>query len=174
MTFDELLETFISSHKQEWHCMASWGHGSGPSYRDQFIFSQMYEGESNVLEHREHSNMASYKPNLSITIAWGIQVGDKDDNVDRDWATNNPDKDGGKSNYLDFFYNNALVFRTSYCTVDGGRCEIPFPTYDESGDIYVPKQYHDLIKKFSEIVNGANIFDDYFKRTGISIREVEW
>lgn len=174
MTFDELLKTFINSDKEDWNTISSWGHGSGPSYRDQFSFSEVYEGESFVLVHQEHSSVASYMPNLSITIAWGIQVGDKNDRVDRPWAKNNPDPSPGRSSYLDFFYNNALVFRVAYCTVDGGRCEIPFPDYDEHGNVSVPREYHDLIKKFSEIVNRSFIFDGYFARTGITISEEEW
>lgn len=174
MTFEKLLETFINSDKEEWNTMGSWGHGSGPSYRDQFSFSEMYQGESYVLEHREHSNMASYMPNLSITIAWGIESGDKSDVVDRDWAKNNPNPNPGTSSYLDFFYNNALVFRVAYCLVDGGRCPIPFPDYDEHGNVSVPREHHDLIKKFSEISNRSFIFDGYFARTGITISEEEW
>lgn len=173
MTLYDLIDTFIGSASSDWHSMSCWGYGSGPSYKDQFNFWDVYNGDPNVLTHREHSNVASYKPDLSITIAWGIDVGEKDDRVDRDWAKNNPDPSPGISHYLDFFYNGALVFRTSYCVVDGGRCEIPFPNYDMAGNTTVPRQYHDVIKKLNEITGNGD-FDSYFGRTGITIVDEDW
>jgi hypothetical protein len=33
-------------------------------------YLEINNGIENVLHHREHSNVASFKPNLIITIAW--------------------------------------------------------------------------------------------------------
>jgi len=173
MTLFDLINTFVNSAPSDWYSIGCWGHGSGPSYRNQFTFWNTYKGDSNILTHREHSNVASYKPDISITIAWGIDVGDEDDRVEEGWARNNPDSNPGINHYLDFFYNDALVFRASYCVVDGGRCELPFPSFDPNGGLVVARQYHDAIKKLSEITGNTN-FDVYFGRTGIEIVEEEW
>jgi hypothetical protein len=173
MTLTDLIDTFVHSSKDDWNQIPTWGHVSGPSYRNQFQFSEVYNGSENVIHHREHSNVASYKPDLSITIAWGISKGNEEDVIDRAWAKNNPNPEPGKGHYLDFFYNNALIFRTSYCSVDGGRCEIPFPTYDINQNVLVPQKYYDVIKKFNELVS-TSFFDAYFTRTGITINNENW
>lgn len=152
MTLTDLIDAFVSSSKNDWQQISTWGYGSGPSYKDQFQFSEIDNGNDNVLHHKEHSNVASFKPNLSITIAWGLMMGDENDVVNRTWARNNANPDPGKGHYLDFFYNNALVLRTSYCSVDGGRCKIPFPTYDLNQNVSVPQKYYDVIKKFNELI----------------------
>ena len=175
MTLNELLDTFIGSSRDDWNRIACWGHGSGPSYRNQFTFWEVFNGNENVITHREHSDVASYKADLSITIAWGIDVGSADDRVDRPWARNNPDDNPGVSHYLDFFYNDALVFRTSYCVVDGGRCPIPFPNYDNNGNVFVSRRYHDLIKTFADIAFGlTDTYDVYFDRTEIELTNENW
>ena len=173
MTLNELLVTFVNSDRTDWNRTACWGHGSGPSYRNQFTFYNIYNGAENVTLHKEHSDVASFKNDLSITIAWGLDIGDEDTVTDRDWAKNNPDPSPGQPNYLDFFYNNALVFRTTYTVVDGGRCELPFPTYSEDDALTVPRMYHDVIKKLADIRNTAD-FDGYFERTGIEIVDSDW
>lgn len=173
MTLTNLIDAFIESSVDDWQQISTWGHGSGPSYRNQFQFSEVYNGSENVIHHREHSNVASYKRDLSITIAWGLSMSDEDNVIDRPWARNNPNPDPGKGHYLDFFYNNALVFRTSYCSVDGGNCEIPFPTYDMEQNVSVPQKYHDVIKKFNELVR-TSFFDAYFTSTGITINNENW
>jgi len=173
MTFNEFIQTFLNSSVNDWNKIPCWGYDAGPSYKDQFNFCEVYNSEPNVLTHNEHSNIASYKLDLSISIAWGLRIGDKSDLVDKDWAKNNPDPSPGKAYYLDFFFNNSLIFRVSYCTVDGGRCEIPFPNYDDNQSIIVPKKYHDTIKKLVEII-GVEDFDYYFERTGITIVDENW
>ena len=173
MTLIDLIDTFLNSSKDDWNQISTWGYGSGPSYRNKFEFSKAYKGTEKVLHHFEHSNIASFKPNLSITIAWGLSIGDEEDVIDRSWTKNNPNPEPGKGHYLDFFYNNSVVFRTSYCSVDGGRCEIPFPTYDMNQNVSVSQKYYEVIKKFNELV-GTCFFDAYFTRTGITINSENW
>ncbi|WP_330444195.1 hypothetical protein [Flavobacterium sp. C4GT6] len=173
MTLNELIELFITSDKSDWNQISTWGYGSGPSYKNQFEFSEINNNEENVLTHKEHSNVASFKKNLSITIAWGLKSGDEDSVIDRPWATNNPNPSPGIPKYLDFFYNNALVLRVSYCVIDGGRCQLPFPDYDMEQNITVPRKYYEVIKKLNQLTN-TSFFDSYFTSSGITINEEEW
>ncbi len=173
MTLDDLFNAFLNSTANDWTKISCWGSNGGPSYKNQFNFCEVYDAEPNILTHNEHSNVASLKSNLFISIAWGLRLGSEEDVISEQWARNNPDPSPGKAYFLDFFYNNSLVFRTSYCTVDGGRCEIPFPNYDMNQNLTVPRKYHDTIKKMVEII-GVEDFDYYFRQTGISISDENW
>jgi hypothetical protein len=168
MTLTDFYDTFLNSTSNDWTKISCWGCNGGPSYKNQFNFWEVFDAEPNILKHNEHSNVASLKTNLSISIAWGLRLGLEKDVIISQLSRNNPDPSPGKAYFLDFFYNNSLVFRTSYCTVDGGRCELPFPSYDLNQNLIVPRKYHDTIKKFVEII-GVEDFDYYFGQSGMSI-----
>src|SRR5687768_439239 len=71
MTLDELLTTCAGSSPDDWNTITCWGARSGPSYLDQFV-PGMSRNDSGAMEfrlhHREHTNRAAYKPDLSINI----------------------------------------------------------------------------------------------------------
>jgi hypothetical protein len=61
--------------------------------------------------------------------------------------------------------------------VDGGRCELPIPSYGENQELIVARGYYNFIKLFEKIANGStndNNFDYYFNQTGIKIIEDKW
>ena len=135
MTLRELLHTIISSSRSDWNTIVCWGTHSGPSYRDQFEFYQIYEGQHNVLHSDSHGMVASYKPDLSITMAWGLTA---NRNFDETWATNFPDPNAS-SHHVDVFFNNALVYRDLFVSVDGGRAKLPLPL--RRNELVVPRGY---------------------------------
>ena len=53
---------------------------------------------------------------------------------------------------MDVFYNNAMVFRDVYVTVDGGRAKLPLPkrVFDKAKDkviaLEVPRAHHDFMR----------------------------
>lgn len=175
MTLEELIEIVVNSKQDEWNVISCWGANGGPSFKDRFNFWNVYEGDTNVLTYKSFPDTASYKPNLSITMAWGLNVyeNDKDGRVDRPWATCFPDPSPGHSDFLDLYFNNALVFRISYVSVDGGRCKIPFPYYREDGTTYCHRLLTDFMRSVNRITSMDN-FDFYFNQTGIEIINEEW
>jgi hypothetical protein len=175
MTLEELLDKFINSDRENWNTISCWGANSGPSFKNKFSFWKMWDGQPNVLNHSSFSNVASYKPDLSITFAWGLSVYDneEDGRIDKPWATSFSDPRPGHSNWVDFYYNNALVFREAYVVVDGGRCKLPFPQYREDGSTYCSRKLYDFMRKLNQIT-GSDNFDNYFNLTGIEVVGEEW
>ena len=107
-----------------------------------------------------------------------------------DYTTSTTSKRNGRinfrirtsSSYVDVFYNNALVFRDLYVTVDGGRVSLPLPKrkLDESSSegkivaLEVPEGYHDFIRLVESLEGSADRFEEYFVRAGMTIVEKLW
>jgi hypothetical protein len=166
MTLDELIILVTSSDPEDWHTTVCWGADSGPSYRDHFNFYRVYDGQSNVLFAKAHSLVACYKPDISVTMAWGL---DAMTDLEVPWAKKFPDPKAA-SHYIDLFYNNALVFRTEYVSVDGGRANLPLPD-----ELSVPRAYNALIRLVDHIgVTRISEYDTYFRRAGFQVVEGAW
>ena len=147
MTLNDLLRTVRTSNGNDWHSLDS----NGPFFKHRIIMN------GNVPETDQHLEFASFKPDLQITMGWDLV--DNDD-FQAPYANNNPNTDA-KGMWLDIFFNDALVFRTMYISVDGGRCNIPIPT-PNNGVQEVSNEYADLINVLNQI-HGVNrqTFDRY-------------
>jgi hypothetical protein len=174
MELEELLETIVTSDREDWHSIPCWGADSGPSYRDLFTFYEMWDGERGVLKAESHAYAAVYKPDVSITLAFGLR---HVENFQEEWANQFPDPHASSS-YVDVFYNNALVYRNLYVTVDGGRASLPLVTrkfeQEKVVALEVPRSYHDFIRLISGLKGSSDMFEDYFARAGIKIVEEPW
>lgn len=165
MTLDELLSTCASSEQADWNVITCWGAGMGPAYLDEFIPMES-QGEYQ-LRHNAHSMRASYKPDISIGIGWGLSPGDafpdSQDEPERKWSTSFPDTSVGIS-FLDLLYCGALVHRERFATVDGGRCYLPWPSHD----LTVTQVSHDLIRMLDQLEKQSE-FDRYFGQAKFKI-----
>lgn len=173
MTLDEVIELVTKSKTDDWNEIGCWGYGSGPSYKNQFSFYEIYEGDPNILKADSHSTVSVYKKNLSVTMAYGLS---SNDDFKEKWANQFPDPNA-HSDIIDIFYNNALVFRETYLVVDGGRCKLPIPSYTKEGGLYVVKDYYEFVKFLEMLSSGASSsknFDYYFGQTGIKVVDKEW
>ncbi len=72
MTFDEARERILDGTTALWnvvHC----GHGhSGPSFRDRLTFYETDDETPHVLHADSHHSVAGYKPDLCLSLAWGL------------------------------------------------------------------------------------------------------
>ena len=68
-----LISTICTSQPADWNHIVCWGTGSGPSYRDQLDFYDLYEGAQHVVVATSHSDVCSYIPDLSISLAFGLK-----------------------------------------------------------------------------------------------------
>lgn len=173
MTLDELIQRILESETTDWNEISCWGSFSGPSYKNKFEFYEAFEGESNILRVDSHDMIGAFKKDLSITIAYGLTS--NDDFIEK-WANQFPNPHAS-SHYIDFFYNNALVFRETYLVVDGGRCKLPIPSFGDNGELVVSRKYSDFIKFLQRLSSGSETdqtFDSYFGRTEIKIIETPW
>jgi hypothetical protein len=175
MTFEEVIETIASSEPDEWWRDACWGANSGPSYHYQPEFWELIDGATNVLKVNSHTNVAAYKLDVSITMAWGLK---QLDNFKEEWANKFPDP-SASSCFLDVFYNNALIFRDVYVNVDCGRAKLPLPIikWDDKEQkvvaLNVPTRQRRLIKLVDSL-EYVSQYDDYFRRAGFTEVDENW
>jgi hypothetical protein len=166
MKLNELLDTVMSSDADDWHKIVCWGSTSGPSYKDQFTFWEKRDKAENFLDVESHSEVAIFIPDISISLAFGLKRSDK---FQEKWANSFPDPDASSS-YVDIFYNNALVFRTFYVVVDGGRAYLPVP---HRTTLDVPRRYYGFIQLINSI-QGERDYERYVKDAGMKVVEQDW
>lgn len=176
MTLETLMEKVIHSHREEWHKITCWGANSAPSYHNRLTFYETWESNYHgVLDAEDHSNVAVYMPDVSITLAFGLH---HLDDFKEQWANKFPDSHASSS-YVDVFYNNALVFRDVYVSVDGGRAKLPLPTrkFDDANKkviaLEVPRPRHDFIRLVDHF-EGKSDFDRYFRDAEFKIVNAPW
>jgi hypothetical protein len=134
MHLGKLIDIVTGSSPKDWHLIAD-----KPSFHDRLEFYEVYNGQPNVLHSDAHHSVASYIPDVSITMAWGLEW-NKD--FKEDWCANfpAPKAHGG---YLDIFFNNALVYRSAYVWVDGVTLPLP---QRKGGKLEVTKRGAALMK----------------------------
>ena len=173
MTLLEYKTLLLKNMYPEAWTNISCGGGGGPSYRNDFSVWTDGNGKFLNLDIKSHYGLLSLKENISVQIAYGLE-----DNPDfkEAWANGNPDPKAS-SCFVDFFYNNQLVYRDISVIVDGGRCYLPLPQLDYDSDykvksIKVERERYD----FFSLLNGhANsMYDRYVKSSGFLITEESW
>ena len=171
MTLDNLLDTVISSELGDWHkIICCWGARTGPSYKDHLQFHNVYAGQSNILYSESHGTVAVFSPDVCISLAFGLT---QLENFQEKWANQFPDP-SASSSFVDLFYNNALVFRHQYVTVDGGRAYLPIPK--TRTELEVSKNEYQFVRLVHSILHEdkGKAFDEYFQRGGFKIAPGEW
>lgn len=176
MRLEELMEKVITSHPDDWHRIVCWGANTGPAYREQFTFYETWESDYHgVLDAEGHSYACVYKPDVSITLSFGL---DRSKEFAEEWANKFPDPHASSS-WVDVFYNNALVFRDFYITVDGGRAKLPLPRrkWDAAKKniigLEVPKSRRDFIRLVDSF-EGGDEFERYFRDAGFTVVDEPW
>lgn len=169
MKLKDLLHKIVNSTGGDWHGISCGGAISGPSYKSQLQFYENYIGQNKMLHESSHAEIAVYKSDISICMAFGFQHQEK---FDEKWASKFSDANV-TSFFADVFYNNALVFRHRYVTVDGGRAYLPIP---RNWDVLeVPSKEYQFIKLLHSIVYGNDReYDNYFRRANFKVTQEEW
>ncbi|WP_062894987.1 hypothetical protein [Mycobacterium avium] len=121
MTLDELRAIISSSTSRDWSRIKA----AGPTYRDRFgSWSSPADGTSGVT-HDSHVEVAVYRPDIDLTVAYGMPESQHDRNLKFEWSENFPDSEIREISIADFFWRGSLVDRVNYVYVDGGRGIIP-------------------------------------------------
>jgi hypothetical protein len=166
MTLRDLVGCIVRSSPSDWNKIR--GH---PSYRDKFALHDPGSGGDRFWLKVQHPDaVAAYKADLSITMAWGLDV---NENFQEPWAQQFPDPHAS-SHYVDVFYNGALVFRKQYVSVDGGRAMVPPSSTPDQ--LVVPAAYYTFITLLDQLTLSAPISrpSDYFDRAGLRIINTPW
>ncbi len=166
MTLREIIDTIINSDYDDWNRMTCWGGHTGPSYSQRLGVVTKGSGAWE-LEIEEHAHVAAYKPNASITVAWGFT---HNDDFQENWHQNLPDK-RASSSFIDVFFNGALVFRTIMVSVDGGRVYLPLPN---AQTVNVPNGYARFVDVICSGSRNDRVFSDYFDRVGFQRVNDRW
>lgn len=165
MNLRDLMKTIVESDETDWHKINCWGAGSGPSYKHRLEVSTG-PGDRWDLDVPSHGEIAVFKPDVSITMAWGFP---SNDDYQEEWTQSFPDEKA-KSDLVDIFYNNALVFRDRYVVVDGGRAYLPIP----NNDLSVPQSYARFVELIDSLRGGLAEFMQYFKMANFTISQEPW
>ena len=166
MELRKLIDKVIDSAPEDWHHIAD-----APSFHDHLQFYEVYDGAPNVLHAEAHGNVGVYIPDVSITIEWGLEWR-KD--FKEDWCKNfpAPEAHGG---FLDFFFNNGLVYRAAYVWVDG--IFFPLPRH-ANGKLVVMKRTCDLMKVIDRMGKSPrpdhNPYESDVRRAGFEVVDDEW
>lgn len=165
-----LLDSLDSS---QWTNISCWGAGAGPSYRDSISVWTKGGGEFDNIEVKSHSNILSLKSNLGIQVAYGMENNEDFKEV---WA-NSFSNPSASSCFIDFFFNNQLIFRDIGVSVDGGRCMLPLPRlkYDNNyliTAVYVEKEKCDFFRLLNTHI--PRDYDHYIKRANFEVIDQPW
>ncbi len=167
MKLRDLMKIIVDSDPSHWHKIGCWGAGSGPSFKDRIEFSTG-PGDHWNLETPSHSEVAVYKPDVSITMAWGFEA--NDDYV-AEWTKKFSDEKA-RSFLVDVFYNNALVFREYLVSVDGARAYLPMP--DGVDTLTVPVAYNSFVQLIESLSTRSSEYSGYFDRAGFTAVDTPW
>lgn len=167
MTLDELLKTVWESSFGDWTKI------NGPT------FLEWGDRELGLA----HEATAVYKPDPTITIAWGLTAMES---FSAPWTKKFPAHDPIDvwSCYLDIFYCGALVHREMYVELDGGRCSVPLPRTerDDTGETksYFPAHLDRFwqnvfipLQGTPEPYGGFGTYEWYRDQTGIPVKIIE-
>lgn len=121
MRLDELQTTIANSHPDEWQRINS----IGPTYRDRFSSWSSPANNTSGIEHDAHREVAVYRPDIDLTIAYGMSEGLHDHNLKFAWSENFADSKVHEISIVDIFWRGSLVDRLNYVYVDGGRAILP-------------------------------------------------
>jgi hypothetical protein len=160
---EELRRIIAESDRGDWNIISCFGQ---PSF-----LPWSPDGEFN-----EHHARASYRPDLSIGLAWGVRV---NENFQEVWTQKFSDKKA-HSCLADLFYNGMLVDREYYVVVDGGRACLPLPSDREK--LIVSRWNYDFVKLLDEFgyysgVSGGigdrspSEFNRYFQQAGFTVAD---
>lgn len=121
MTFDELRTLIANSHARDWQRIKQ----TGPTYRDRFgAWSSPADGTSG-LDHDTHAELAVYRPDIDLTIAYGMPQSQHGHSLTFKWSEAFPDSEIREISIADIFWRGSLVDRVNYVYVDGGRGIVP-------------------------------------------------
>jgi hypothetical protein len=129
VTLEELLNTIALSDVDDWNVMTCWGADAGPSFLyDLDVWTSGDDKQG--LAVREHGLRASYKRDVSIGLACGLPFmplgNGSGQDLRFDWVRSF-DEPITHGEWLDLFWNGALIDRHLVLLVDGGQAMLPNP-----------------------------------------------
>jgi len=164
MTLDELRTIIASSAPRDWSRITA----AGPTYRDRFgSWSSPSDGTSGI-DHDSHAELAVYRPDIDLTIAYGMPESQDERNLSFEWSTNFPDSEIHEISIADIFWRGSLVDRVNYVYVDGGRGIVPLGGGHQGLRI---TQYGLSVARLLSGIAGYQEFDRYYSSVPFELQD---
>lgn len=163
MTFDELRETILSSQPSDWRRIAK----LGPTYRDRFGAWTGPDDRSGI-DHDSHPEVAVYRPDIDLTIAYGMPESQHDRNLAFGWSKSFPDSEIRAISIVDFFWRGSLVDRVNYVYVDGARAVLPLGNGHQGLEI---TRYELAVARLLDRLSDRSDFDRYFGQVPYELQD---
>jgi hypothetical protein len=162
-----VLDVVTMSSSNDWEKKEYWDGQTESSipYSFDTVIDTRPTAEDNV-----YQELAVYRLNNSITLAWGLKVED----LNEPWARTYPDQDDASIHLIDILYGGNLILRTRYAAVDCARAYLPLPKPNQTT---VSTQDFLLIKLLNYIEDPETArcyFDSHFQTSGFSVVDTQW
>lgn len=164
MTLDELRTIIANSHPAEWSRIKA----MGPTYRDRFgSWSSPADGTSGI-DHDSHAEAAVYRPDIDLTVAYGMPESQHEHKLKFEWSEDFPDSEIREISIADFFWRGSLVDRVSYVYVDGGRGILPLGGGHQGLRI---TQYGLAVARLLDGISDRREFDRYYSSVPYELQD---
>jgi hypothetical protein len=165
MKLEDLLALCAKSKADWWKVIPCGGGGAGPSFLDAWRAGA--DGEPTL--YGTHTMRAAYRPDVSLALAWGLTAQAEF----RDSWTDRLSDEPASTHFVDFFWNGALIERGLYVAVDSGRCNLPIPQWDLTGErtgaLWITRWQHSFFALLNAL-EAVSDFDRYLTDAGFEVR----
>jgi hypothetical protein len=146
----------------------------GPTYLN--AFGTVSDQSGTWLEHKEHVHRAVYRPDVSLGLAWGMDVYSDDLPIHAPWSDRFSDPTIHLQ-YIDVLWNGMLIDRREIAKVDGHRGTLPHarPMVVDTGQDWpeaigeTSNPYDVQLARLTHVLGGGSLeeFESHFRRSGI-------
>lgn len=158
-----MLATVAASDIDDWQILFR------PTFRHRITEVLKDDGERDRLEVDEHLVAFCYRPDIALTMAYGLVEQSSFELPDRHpFAAEN-----ARSVYLDIFHEGGLIHRETVLKVDRQRCLLPLPK-DWDAPINIPVAQYSLIKLIHALAGPPTDYETYFKDAGMVRADIPW
>lgn len=163
MRLQDVLGTVAGSAVEDWAILFR------PTFRYRVSGVPEPGGSRDRLEVDEHRIAFSYKPDIAITMAYGlVEEGAYQLPPGHRFAQEN-----ARTLYVDIFLEGRLVFRETVVSVDRHRGLLPMPR-DWNPPIQIPVAQYSLVRLLHALAGPPTDFEEYFTNAGMKRSGDPW
>ncbi|WP_125079865.1 hypothetical protein [Mycobacterium sp. P7213] len=164
MNFDELRALVANSGPADWQRVRS----AGPTYRDRFGSWSSPANNTSGIDHDSHAELAVYRPDIDVTIAYGMPESRYDRDLTFRWSEAFADSQIREISLADIFWRGSVVDRINYVYVDGGRGIVPLGGGHQGLEI---TQYELAVVRLISGISDYRQFDRYYSAVPFELQD---
>jgi hypothetical protein len=141
-----------------------------PTYRHRFMTQYGPEGVKIRTDVDQHVLALTFKPNISISMAYGmVDTGNYEIPARLDIANEN-----ARTILLDCFLDGQLVHRELILRADRQRISLPMPTEWTAAGLQIPAAKSRLVRLIHNLAGPPTDYDEGLKLAGMEEVETPW